>query len=163
MAKGCELEILLLQSPGERPLRGTVRNFLMGSGVTVLISCWNFLWGDFQLINVAGYLLVGNALSFFGWGAERLWYSTISPMLGNPFSWYAYLTRIPFWYFAGGTGYVVSMLLAKKLGLLMLNDIPVKQLFDTGGLIECGIQVPLQIFLYQSLLKRYREVATNAS
>ncbi|MBI4549067.1 MAG: hypothetical protein HY707_13875 [Ignavibacteriae bacterium] len=161
MTRSRELEVILLQSSAERPLRGTVRNFFIGSGVALLISGWHFLWGEFHWLNVVGYLFVGNGLSFFGWGAERLWYSTLSPMLGNPFAWYSYLTRIPFWYYAGGIGYVIGVLLSKKFGFLSVSDIPVKRLFYTGGVIECGIQIPLQMILYHSLLKRYHVTQTQ--
>ena len=154
MTVGRELEIILIQSSGERPLRGSLRNIFYGTSAAIILTLVNVLLNGAPWKGFIGYLLMGSGISFFGWGAERLWYSTISPMVDNPFSWYAYLSRIPFWHVAGGIGFTLGMLLAKKIGVLEVNDIPVKRLFDFGGLIECGIQVPLQIMLYRALLKR---------
>jgi|ERR1041385_1421784 hypothetical protein len=154
MSTGRELEMMLLQSPGERPPRGIARNLMYGSVAALILTLFRFLAGALNWRNAVGFLLIGNGVSFFGWGAERLWYATVSTMVENPFSISAYCSRIPFWYIAGGIGYTLAALMAKKLGLLDVTDIPVKGLFDVGGRIECVIQVPLQILLYRKLMSQ---------
>ena len=151
MVTGRELEARLLQGPGERSLRGSLRDLLYGTVAAILISLYAFVSGENIAQHFLGYVLAGNGISFFGWGAERLWYSTISKMVNNPFSWIAYLTRVPFWYLAGGIGFTLGWLVAKKLGMAEIQDIPVKHLFDAGGKIECCLQLPLQVVFFRSL------------
>ena len=161
MPIGRELETILLSGQGERPLRGSLRNLMYGIIAAIVLALIHLLMGSFQMKNMFGYVLIGNGISFFGWGAERLWYSTISKMLVNPFSWFAYVTRLPFWYIAGGIGYTLAMLFSKKYGFLEIYDIPVKHLFEVGGIIECSIQVPLQVMVYRKLARSSLIISTG--
>jgi hypothetical protein len=143
-----ELTSLLLQRPAERALLGTLRNLVYGMLIGVLLNVFSVFSGESRWEDAFGYLLIGNGLSFLGWGAERLWFSTVSRMLKEPFSWYGYLTRLPFWYIAGGIGYLTGLLVAKKLGLIYVYEIPVKRLFVVGGKTEIILQALLQMRVY---------------
>ena len=154
MATGHEHVTCLIQRPSERPLRGTLRNFWYGCAIGIVLLIGSLLYGGDGVDHLIGFIIVGDAVSFSGWGAERLWYSTIAKMVMKPFSLLAYATRIPFWYMAGGIGYTMGMLIAKKLGLLTAYDIPVKNVFDLGGWIGVVVQVPLQVRLYWMFVKK---------
>ena len=153
MIGGDELVLLFLANPGERPLLGTLKNLLYGIAIGLILTLINHWLGVSRLDDVFGYLFVGWGLSFFGWGAERLWYSTVATMIKHPFAWYAYITRLPFWYIAGGIGYTFCLLIAKKVDLLSVNEIPIKLYFMFGGKMEVLIQVVFQIRVHHFLKK----------
>ena len=155
LTAGRELEHALLRGPDETPARGIARNLLFGSLLGLVLFLFMIHDNSLNVQSVLGFFLVGTAILFFGWGAERLWYATVSRMMSNPFSILSYVTRIPFWYVAGGTAFTLAMLLAKKYGLLDVYDIPVKNLFTDGGRIGCVIQIPLQILTLRKLTRQY--------
>ena len=148
-----ELVRRFIASPGERPLLGTLKNLFYGIVIGLFLTLINHWFDVTRLEDVFGYLFVGCGLSFFGWGAERLWYSTVATMIKHPFAWYAYITRLPFWYIAGGIGYTFCLLIAKKSGLLSVNEIPIKLYFMFGGKVEVFIQLVFQIRVHQFLKK----------
>ena len=151
MLTGREREAMLLRSPGEHPAKGITRNIIYGTGFAVILTLFFIGTHGTGWKSIIAFMIVGNALSFFGWGTERLWYATVSKMMKDPFSLTAYCSRIPFWYMAGGIAYALSMLMVKKIGLMEVYDIPVKELFDAGGRIGCAVQIPLQIMLNRKL------------
>ncbi len=120
----------------------------VGDLIGLVIAAVRFLWNGSGPVDSAGWLLIGVSLSFFGWGTERLWYSMISPIFSRPFSWYAYLTRIPFWYIAGGVGYSLGLVLAKSFCFRDVELIPMKSHFADGGLIGVIFQAVLQVRVY---------------
>jgi hypothetical protein len=142
------LTSLLLQRPAERALLGSLRNLVYGMLIGVFLNVFSVFSGLSRWEDAFGFLIIGNGLSFFGWGAERLWFSTVSGMLKEPFSWHGYLTRLPFWYLAGGMGYLAGLLVAKKLGLIFVYEIPVKSYFVIGGKVEIVLQAMLQMRVY---------------
>lgn len=107
------------------------------------------------LNEIKGLILLNASIFYFGWGAERLWYATISKMLTDPFSLIAYITRIPFWIIIGGSSFSLASLIIYKLKLLYFAiAFDQYELFLLGGLMQFLLQIPLQIFTYQSLLKK---------
>jgi len=155
MLSGRLLEKYLFQNRSQKPLRGFLRNILYSLGATAIAAIliiiteksipWQYLLGIF---------LISIGIFFFGWGAERLWYASISKMLQNPFSKFAYLTRIPFWFAAGGIGLSLPVLFAYKWGLIYISVDPQSDLFIWGGIIGCLIQIPLQLSIYKFLIKK---------
>jgi hypothetical protein len=141
----------LLSLPSERPLRGALRNMLYGFCTAALLATVNVFLGNVAWWTVQGYLLAGLLMSFTGWGAERLWYSTVAPMLPNPFAPAAYLTRIPFWYLGGGISYTLALLLGQRFGIMGVWDTPAAALFDFGAFIGCIVQIPFQVFTIRLL------------
>ena len=155
MPTGRERETELLQSRWERPLLGVFRATVYGAAIALVLTIMNYFIIEFQWYNLFGFLLVGIGISLFGWGSDRLWHSTISKMVMNPFSVLAYSSRLPFWFIAGGIGYTLGMLIAKKYGLLAMYDVPVKQLFQYGGKVGCVIQIPVQIIAHRSATRGF--------
>ncbi len=145
---------LLLRRPSERAPAGIVRNCLLGLAIGALLIALDLVRGTLGTGGIVGDLAAGISMAFFGWGAERLWYSTIAPVFNRPFSPAAYLTRLPFWYFAGAIGYTAALLIEKKTGMRLVDDIPVKRLFTTGGEIGILVQIPLQLIVYRSVVRR---------
>lgn len=144
----------LLQRPSERTMPGIARNLILGAAIGVLLIAVDAVRGMLVPGALAGDLIAGIAIAFLGWGAERMWYSIIAPMFARPFSPPAYLSRIPFWYFGGAIAFTIALLAEKKIGIRLVDDIPVKRLFDEGGKLGVIVQLPLQLVLYRSLTGR---------
>ena len=155
MIAGREFETILLRSPYERPVLGSFKCLILGSIIAALLALINIVFHNGQFSEFFGCLLVGNGLMFFGWGADRLWHATVSAMLTNPFSFSAVVTRIPFWYFAGGIGYTLGLLCSKKMSLMDAQDIPVKELFKFGGQLGCAIQAVSYFLRVKKLMRIY--------
>jgi hypothetical protein len=155
MVSGRLLEKYLFQNRSQRPLRGFLRNIFYSLAATAIAATlivimesnisWKYLLGIF---------FISAGIFFFGWGAERLWYASISKMAENPFSKFAYLTRIPFWFASGGIGLSLPVLFGYKWGLIYISVDPQSNLFIWGGIIGCLIQVPLQLNIYKFLVKK---------
>jgi len=144
-----------LKLPSERPLGGILRNLAVGTFIGFLFAFDTGITSLSALSRIAGLIITGWGVAFMGWGAERLWYSTVRRMFLRPLTWYAYLTRIPFWFIGGGIGYTMCVLTSEKAGFLSVQDIPVKSLFIFGGNIGLILQLILQIRLYR-FVRRYR-------
>lgn len=149
-----EFASLLLARRPERPLQAILRNLFYGFAIAAGLALYDAILWRFQPWGGFGYLFVGVVLAFTGWGAERLWFEMILPIVRFPFTWYAYLTRIPLIYFSGAIGYTFGLLLAKRWGLMEVQDLPVRELFESGGKIGLLIQVPLQFAYYRTLKKQ---------
>jgi hypothetical protein len=99
--------------------------------------------------NIGWYLLLGYFMILFGRAAESVWYSMFASMMRQPFSWFALLSKVTFWYMAGGIGYVVGLMVMKKLGWISVNEFPVASLFDTGATVCCFVQIFVQGNIYR--------------
>jgi len=117
--------------------------------VIVLFQGWNGIYG------VLGNLLMGFCLSFFCWMAERLREYLVLPVIRHPRSIPNSLFRLAIWFLAGGMGYTLGLLIAKKNGLIWMLDRPIRHHFIIGG--EAGIifQFLARVHLYY-LMKRQR-------
>jgi len=155
MVPGRLLEKYLFQNRSQKPLRGFLRNISYSLGATAIAAIFIILTNkNISWQSLLGTFLISTGIFFFGWGAERLWYASISKMVQNPFSKFAYLTRIPFWFAAGGIGLSLPVLFAYKWGLVYISVYPQSDLFIWGGIIGCLIQVPLQLNIYKLLIKK---------
>ena len=131
-----------------KPASIVLKFILWGSVIALILTVMNYYIIKFRWSNYAGFLLVGYCMVLLGWGSNRLWHDSIRVMVKNPVSMLAYTSRLPFWYLAGGMGYTLGMLMAKKYGLLSIYDMPVKLLFRFGGILGCIFQ------LSQNILQR---------
>jgi hypothetical protein len=138
-----------LTIPSERPLGGIVRCLVTGICVGVFLLLNTGITAVTPWSRIAGLIITGWGVTFLGWGAERLWYSTIGRMFLHPLTLDAYLTRLPFWFIGGGVGYTMGLLISKKAGLLSVHDIPVKSLFIFGGYFGLILQAVSQIRIYR--------------
>ena len=105
------------------------------------------------------YPLIGGAMSFLGWCAGRLWQVTVAHMLKHPDSLMGPMTRVPFWFFAGGMGYEIGMFAAKKMRLLGCYDTPAKPLFHLGGTLGCLLWLLMEIAGSRRGEEKYRKHA----
>ncbi|MDI6804322.1 MAG: hypothetical protein QME58_10835, partial [Bacteroidota bacterium] len=154
MVEGRILVKYLLQNRFQKPFWGTIINFVYSLGLTLLVLAVSFIFN--KIIDqhyFLGIFLISSSLFFFGWATERLWYATISKMMANPFSFWAFFTRIPFWFIGGGMGFSISSLLAYKFGLVYISVVPQSNLFLLGGILECILQIPIQIIWFRFLIK----------
>lgn len=149
------LEKYLLQDKSQRPVHGFLRNLLysLGSVCSAAISL-AIIGYEINAEYLAGIFIISSGIFFFGWGAERLWYASVSKMVKNPFSRLAYLTRIPFWFVGSGIGFSLPVLFAYKWGLIYISIVPQGSLFLLGGIIGCLVQIPLQIHILRFLVKQ---------
>lgn len=156
MIEGRILEKYLLQSRFQKPYWGTILNFVLSLGLALLVMAVSFISDKIiDLYYCLGIFIISSSLFYFGWAMERLWFATISKMIANPFSFRAFLTRIPFWFIGGGIGFSLSNLLAYKFGLVYISVVPQSNLFLIGGILECILQIPIQIVWYLFLIKKF--------
>lgn len=156
MIEGRILEKYLLQSRFQKPFRGTIMNFVLSLGLASLVGAVSFISN--RIIDqyyCLGIFLISSSLFYFGWATERLWFRTISKMVANPFSFWAFLTRIPFWFIGGGIGFSLASLLAYKYGLVYISVVPQSNLFLIGGILECVLQILIQFIWYLVLIKKF--------
>jgi hypothetical protein len=149
------LEKYLLQDKSQKPVHSFLRNLLycLGSAFSAAISL-AIIGNKISAEYLAGIFIISSGIFFFGWGAERLWYASVSKMVQNPFSLFAYLTRIPFWFVGSGIGLSLPVLFAYKWGLIYISVVPQCSLFLLGGIIGCLVQIPLQLQVLRFLAKR---------
>ncbi len=102
--------------------------------VAVLLVSSNIVYGNVPWTDhIPGYIVVGCIVAIFFWGSERVWRTTVMPMMKNSSGWFDLATQLPFWYFAGALGYTLGLIVVKKFGLLIVYDIPIKPFFLFGG------------------------------
>jgi len=87
-----------------------------------------------------GFLPAAFTLALSGWACERVWHAGVAPFVRGLSEWGTCLTRIPFWFMAGGMGATIGILIAKKYAVLDIQDIPVKPIFAQGAYIYAGLQ-----------------------
>ncbi len=151
-----ELESSLLSSRWERPDAALLISLVYGTLIAVVLTLLNYYVLVFRWQNVIGFLPAAIGSTLLMWGSNRLWHSTISKMLDDPFAPAAFISRIPFWYLAGGMGYLIGILVAIRLGMMTMYYVPARSLFHFGGIIACLAQVPVQTLTMHrvSILKR---------
>lgn len=134
-----------LDLPSERFIPGTIRNIIAGTAVTIAFIFDKNIVTVIKWEGVIGLLFTGWLIAFMGWGSERLWCSTVGTMMNHPFAWYAYITRVPFWFISGGIAYTTGILLTARAKWLLVHDIPVRDIFISGGFIGFLLQFVMQI------------------
>lgn len=130
-----------LYHPMNRLWAGWARNCVMGMLFGVIFIAGYAYHEILSFRSLGALVIVGLSVSVFLWGSFRLWSFTIAPMLGERRSLGHLLTRIPYWFIAGGIGYTLGLLVMKKTGFLDVRDIPVKDLFIFGGKFSAGMEL----------------------
>jgi hypothetical protein len=101
--------------------------------------------GSPEWFRVSGFPSAVLIVSASGWACERVWRAALGPLFGESRGWLVTLTRLPFWYMAGGMGVTLWMLIAKKYFLADIHDIPVKPYFTGGAEIYLAVQLALSL------------------
>ncbi len=123
--------------------------------IAVLLIASNIVYGNVPWTgHVSGYVVVGCFVALCFWGSERVWRATVMPMTKNPFRGFDLATQLPFWYFAGALGYTLGLIVAKKFGLLIVYDVPVKPFFLFGGVCGTIFQI-IMFFAETKFQKKY--------
>ena len=156
MPSGREQIRRALSHPREKPVRALGRSILFGLPIAVLVGFVQVFTGFFESASPAAILLIGISVSMLLWGADRLWFSMIAPMFQSPFSLPAYISRLPFWYVAGGIAFETAVLASKSLGWLATYGIAVKFDFDMGARIGVVSACLLHGVLYRSVQQTLR-------
>jgi hypothetical protein len=152
-----ELSRSVLYHPAPQLWLGTLRNFLMGIFFGTVLLTGYARYEAISWNSTAALFLVGVMLSLFLWGSFRVWSFTVFPMMEKKGQTLQALTRIPFWCMAGGIGYTFGLLIAKKINLLTLQDIPVKSLFYFGCKFGTGMELFFECARF--IIMKRREVS----
>lgn len=112
---------------------GTLLTLLLAAAASLALAVSEYVFGNRPwTAHLPGYLLIACALAA-GWlVADLLWRAQIAPALPSG-ALPAIATRLPIWYVGGGAAYLLGLLAAKRLGLLVVYDIPVKPHFLFGA------------------------------
>ncbi len=128
---------LHVQHDDTRRAMSVIVRLLLAVGLT---AAFHGVFGVVHWQRWLAYPCIGITIASMEWGGERIWHLTVGRLAecsGGPLNW---LTRIPFWFLAGGIGYAGGMLAAKKMFLIGFYDIPVKPIFMVGGAIGFAVQ-----------------------
>ena len=87
-------------------------------------------------VHATVFLAASLAIVGAGRLSDRLWDTTALPALGFTGPRLCVLTRLPYRFIGGGMAFTVILLAAKKMGIIPINDIPVSDLFMTGGILS---------------------------
>lgn len=149
---------VVFQIPDPSPWTGIVRSgmltFIVGSILVVHHSSspeWSGLFGHF---------VAAGSLVLCEWAADRFWHSSFSGAKKAAFRAMLFLARIYLWAIAGGSGYVAGALAAKKIGLLVMPDIPIRPVFETGA--YTGVAMQLVVHGIMLLISRKRPATLAA-
>lgn len=117
----------------------------------ILLLSIESLYKGISWSNIGWYFLIGCSMMLAGTIAESVWHSLFASMIHKPWSLFVVVSKVPFWFMAGGIGYVVGMLALKKLSLFSVNEIPIQAFFDTGGKAFCIAQFFLLWYSYRRI------------
>jgi hypothetical protein len=135
-----DLPWLLLYHPAPRPTRGVLRTFAGGLFFTIVLLAGYLFYAAPSIGAVEATLLAGMTVSVFLWGSFSIWRHTMQPLLHGRGTLLRAVTRLPFWFMAGGMGYTCAMLTVVSAGILPVRDRPVASLFLSGGEWFAGVQ-----------------------
>lgn len=138
-------------------LHSFVWYFFIGLLSALILFFYHWIWNTVRWDLPFLYLISGLCISFFGWGAERLWQTILSPMMDDVFSVFAYLTRLPFWWISGGIGYVVGIVLTKILLKVDFYEVPIKIYFFIGSFVGLILHLISQFRVHRFLQSLQKE------
>lgn len=141
-----EISPFFLYRPLGSLAAGFLRNCLMGFLYGGVFLAGYALYETLTWSSSAGLVIIGLAVSFALWTSSRLWSFTLLPVIERTGKVVHLMTRIPYWFVAGGIGYTVGLLIIKKMNFFAVQDIPVKALFSFGGKFCAGVQLLFECF-----------------
>jgi hypothetical protein len=126
---------------------------IAGAAATFTIGMFGgrFWWGQ-----LPGFLPVAITLALSGWACHRVWTASLHPLLHGAAGWKAGLSRIPFWFMAGGMGTVAGLLIAKEYGMLDFPDVPVKPFFTSGAGAYTAVQLVATLVAGAFMKRKFR-------
>lgn len=128
-------------------------HLLNGMCMALAIMIFNSFFGIYHWLNPIMFVLVGMCCTVLLFGCDELWRLTIAAMAPQSFSRFFWMTKIPFWFYAGGIGYEGGILLSKKFGLMEFYDIPVLPIFRLGGFLCVGTAMLTQFLMTRHFSK----------
>lgn len=143
-----DLPWLLLYHPAPRPSRGALRTISAGIFFSLVLLAGYLFFRQCSIGAIEGEMIAGITVSVFLWGSFSVWRHTVQPLLHGRGTLLRALTRLPFWFMAGGMGYTVAMLTAELAGMLPVRDRPAAALFLSGGEWFAGIQLVWEMVNY---------------
>ena len=133
-----------------RSAEGIFRLLFMAVLMAVLLCVGFTYYNGWHTEFVVGYIFVGAILAVFLRLSHQVWKITVKPFITVSARWIVLFTKIPFWYMAGGIGYTIGQLIAKKFGILDVVDRPVNSLFGFGVKFAVTLQLIQAAFNYRN-------------
>jgi hypothetical protein len=145
-------------SPGSTPggLNVFWRFLKLGLAGAALTFASGMSGGRFGWYQLPAFFPVAIVLALSGWASHRVWSASLAPMLRGRAGWKVELTRIPFWFMAGGMGTVTGMLIGKEYLMLDIRDIPVRPLFTSGANAYTAIQIIAKLIAMVAMRRKFR-------
>lgn len=141
----------LLSSDSETLWNGVIRNFTYANAATFLVWVVLFIGDPDGAVGIFVWLkvlMVALIMTFSGWLADRLWFLLISEKFEKPFSFTAFASRAPFFFFLTGLFVIIPLLFS---GLIAADQ--TAKYFLLSGTAQCAVQIPLQWVLFNRLRK----------
>jgi len=111
-----------------------------GTIAAIVMAAVMYLTANFTSPIVPLHALVFLVASAFlvasGRVSDRLWDGMVAPALRFTSPQLCLVSRLPFRFLAGGIAFTTILLTSKKLGLVPVRDVPVMDLFMTGGILS---------------------------
>jgi hypothetical protein len=152
-----DLPWLILYHPAPRLIYGVVRTIAAGLFFAIILLAGYLISEEFLIAEVAVALIAGMTVSVFLWGSFAVWRHAIQPLLHGRGTMLRAVTRLPFWFMAGGMGYTFGMLIVASARLLPVPDRPVAALFVAGGKWFAGIQLIWEAVNYFAQRRKHNQ------
>ncbi len=111
-----------------------------GAAAALVMTAVMYLTANFssQTVPVHAVVFLAASLAIMAAGrvSDRLWDGMVAPALRYTSPQFCLVSRLPFRFLAGGIAFTTILLISKKLELVPVRDIPVLDLFMTGGILS---------------------------
>jgi len=87
-------------------------------------------------LHMAVFLAASVCMIAAGRASDRLWDGIAAPVLRSAPPQICVLSRAPFRFLSGGIAFTTVLLASKKMELAPVRDVPVRDLFMTGGILS---------------------------
>jgi hypothetical protein len=115
------------------------------------------IFGFVHWHTVTSYTVIGTAMALTGWGGMLLMRSATARSFVPSGSAVALALHFALRFFAGAAGYVLGMLMAKKMSLVGFYDIPIRPIFFHGGALGFVLGIVAEYARREFRLKRFAE------
>ncbi len=135
---------------------------LTSAAVVFYVACLNFLYNNVPWwAHLRGFLLLLLILVAALWTGDRLWCATLGSLFAFRSQFIIFLSKLPFWAIAGGIGWEIGLLLAKRAGLLVVYDVPIAPAFVSGMGFGIVVEVVVVLLIGRWITKVRPEVPIN--